>query len=358
MERIKAALSNPRAWRIGIIILAFAFAFAVAIALAIIGSVRSLQSSDPWLEVAKAGLQLGVIVLVGGAATYGFKFLESERDAKARKLESERNDDARKRESERNAQARELESARNAQARRDEYLLGVIRNLVESYNRTKSVRRTLRAYGFRKPEEPRPDAQRFTAEQVDAYRKQMAVLVEAQLRLEEISREIRAQPQVFKHSEALEVLIHTGESYVNKVIGDWEARGVDVVVGADAGSTTDLFDHLQKFLGSPSAKVGGIRVLSKPVEEIQRLIQGQFLDANGTRVPCYKLPIDLEDQGESRKIKNMIENQFEKDPDVIAYDTKLQQGQIVASVYLNPELDPEGEKAAIGKFRFGHPAPK
>ena len=51
-------------------------------------------------------------------------------------------------------------------------------------------------------------------------------------------------------------------------------------------------------------------------------------------------------------VKKMIENQFEKDPDVIAYDTKRQQGQIVASVYLDPELDLECEKAAICKFRL------
>jgi hypothetical protein len=248
MKRIKAALADRHVRRIGII-LAFAFAFSVAVALTIIGSIRSSpQRSDPWLEVAKAGLQLGVIVLVGGAVTYGFKFLDSER---------------------------------NVRARRDEYLLGVIRNLVESYNRVKSVRRTLRAYGFLKPEAPRPDSHRFTVEQVDAYRKQMFVLVEAQLRLEEISREIKAQPQVFEHSEALKVLIHTGESYVNDVIGDWEDHGIDVVVGAHAGRTTDVFKHLQHFLGPSRAGVGGIKVLSEPVGEIQRLIQGQFL---GSRI--------------------------------------------------------------------------
>ena len=250
MGRIRAAMSDRSVRRISIIL---AFAFAVAVALTIIGSILSSpQLSDPWLEVAKAGLQLGVIVLVGGAVTYGFKFLESERDA---------------------------------QARRDEYLLGMIRNLVESYNQIKSVRRTLRAYGFLKPEVPRPDAHRFTAEQVDAYRKQMFVLMEAQLRLEEISREIKAQPQVFEHSEALKVLIHSGESYVNEVIGDWEDHGVDVVVGAHAGRTTDVFKHLQNFLGSSSAEVGGIKTLSEPVGEIQRLIQGQFLGAEDTHVP-------------------------------------------------------------------------
>ena len=346
MGRIKTALGHIRAAlsdrSVRLISIILAFAFAVAVALTIIGSILSSpQLSDPWLEVAKAGLQLGVIVLVGGAVTYGFKFLESERDARARRLESERD-----------ARARQLESERDAQARRDEYLLGVIRNLVESYNRIKSVRRTLRAYGFLKPKAPRPDAHRFTAEQVDAYRKQMFVLMEAQLRLEEISREISAQPQVFEHSEALEVLIHSGESYVNEIIGDWEDHGVDVVIGAHAERTTDVFKHLQNFLGSSSAEVGGIKTLSEPVGEIQRLIQGQFLGAEDTHVPFHKLRIDLEDQGESSKVRKMIGDQFEKDPDVIAYDTKRQQGQIVASVYLDPELDLEREKAAICKFRL------
>jgi hypothetical protein len=310
LGRIKDALSDRRVQRIGIILV---FAFAVAVALTIVGLVLSSQRSDLWLEVAKAGLQLGVIVLVGGAVTYGFNFLESERAT---------------------------------DVHHDEYRLGVIRNLIESYNRIKSARRTLRAYGFRKPQVPRPNAQQFTAEQVDAYRKQMLVLVEAQLKLEEISREIKAQPQVFKHSKALEVLIHTGESYVNKVIEEWEKCGVDVVTGAHAGHTTDVFDHLQNFLGDPGAQVGGIKTISKPIEEIQRLIQGQFLGANGTDVPFYRQHVDLGDQGEPSKLKEM----FDKDPAVIAYDTKRQQGQIVARVYLDPKLDCERKNAAICKF--------
>jgi hypothetical protein len=234
-------------------------------------------------------------------------------------------------------------------------LLGVLRNLVESYNRIKSVRRTLRAYGFLKPEVPRPDSRQFTAEQVDAYREQMFVLMEAQLRLEEISREIKAQPQVFEHAEALEVLIRTGESYVNKVIGDWERHGIDVVVGAYAGHTTDAFERLQSFLGHSRAEVGGIKVLSEPVGEIQRLIQGQFLGAKDIRARFYKRLVDLKDQEKSSTNRKMLEKQFENDPNFIAWDTKQQQGQLLVCVYIDPDLDREREKAAIAILP-GHPA--
>jgi hypothetical protein len=53
----------------------------------------------------------------------------------------------------------------------------------------------------------------------------------------------------------------------------------------------------------------------------------------------------------------MIEKQLEKDPNVIAYDTKQLKGQIFISVYIDPDLDLERETATICILP-GHPVAK
>jgi hypothetical protein len=94
-------------------------------------------------EIAKAGAQLAILSVIGGAFAAALKYLESTREER-RRLNG--------------------------------YRLSVLRSLTISYNRIKAVRRTLRAFGF-DAGNPRP----LTVEQVTEFHVQMKSLNEAQL---------------------------------------------------------------------------------------------------------------------------------------------------------------------------------
>ncbi len=244
----------------------------IAVGLAAVGFLEETKRSDFWLEVGKAGIQLGVIVIAGGAVTFGFKLLESQRADRAKGLEAERA-----------ALASEQELERAERRRRDEYLLDVLRQLIEAYHEVKAVRRTLCAYGFCKPgsDDGRPAGwDELAADRVEQFRLQMSSLVKAQLELEQIERTFTESDEqnerTFSDADTVKDLIHKAQSYVNRIIDDWEARGVEVVVGADARVTTDTFPRLQGILGAAGGE-GGIKNLSEQITRSQRLIQVQLL---------------------------------------------------------------------------------
>jgi len=197
--------------------------------------------------MAKGGIQLFVVVVVGTAVAYAFRREESERDHRRRL---------------------------------DEYRRGVLLELVEAYNRIKEVRRTLRAYGFRSPRSDTQSADTLSADQSNEFQTQMRVLAKAQLSLEKIRREIGAQPQIFRThgDDRIECLIRKAGDYVNKVVDDWEKSGVTIVAGADAHllDDKDNFKNLQAFLDR--ARHGQFeQEVSDPVECVERLIQDRLL---------------------------------------------------------------------------------
>ena len=225
-----------------LIIMGFVFASVFASALVLIGWLMApARRSDLWLEVAKAGAQLFVVVLIGGGIAATYKYLETEREDRRRV---------------------------------DEYIRSVRRELLEAYNRIKAVRRTLRAYGFRSPE-----SGVLTAEQVAEFEAQVHLLVEAQLSLEKIARETKSDTQVFgSHGGRIYHFIHKAESYVNQVVRDWEKHPLAIVVGGFAHPATTQMTHLQAFLDS--ATIGFKANVSEPVEEVERLIGGQLLGSS------------------------------------------------------------------------------
>jgi len=97
---------------------------------------------DLLVEMAKGGIQLFVVVVVGTAVAYAFRREESERDHRRRL---------------------------------DEYRRGVLLELVEAYNRIKEVRRTLRAYGFRSPRSDTQSADTLSADQSNEFQTQMPI---------------------------------------------------------------------------------------------------------------------------------------------------------------------------------------
>src|SRR4051812_48391791 len=116
-------------------------------------AVAPVEDAQIWLELVKGSVELVVVVALGGVVTFAFKRWEVGRAG--RRLE-------------------------------DDYRLGVLRELVDAYHRTKSVRRTLHASGFVRP----PRTHVLTAEQVREFQAQMRLLDDAQLAMEMVAREI------------------------------------------------------------------------------------------------------------------------------------------------------------------------
>ena len=102
-----------------LVLATFLVAALCAVALIVIGGTFSSgHSNDLWFELAKGGVQLLTIVILGGAVAAAFRSLDARRDDRRRL---------------------------------DEYRAAFVHELLDAYRRIKAVRRSLRASGLRSP---------------------------------------------------------------------------------------------------------------------------------------------------------------------------------------------------------------
>ena len=101
----------------------------------------------------------------------------------------------------------------------------------------------------------------------------MDVLVDAQLTLERLARDVDVQRALFKPYEtSIESRLDKAETYVNEVIKDWEKSGSRIKEGASR-AVTDNLDNLQGFLGAAKGDTGMKHDVSEQLAEAARLIQ-------------------------------------------------------------------------------------
>jgi hypothetical protein len=106
---------------------------ALAVGVVVFGA--KMAHHDPiGTEIAKAGMQLAIVTIIGGSITWILRHVERLRE-----------------------EHRSL----------NEYRLNVLQEVTTSYNQIKAVRRTLRAFGFTAPNTP------LTHDQVMEFRAQM-----------------------------------------------------------------------------------------------------------------------------------------------------------------------------------------
>jgi hypothetical protein len=224
-----------------LVVATFSLAGLCAVAFIVIGATSSTgDSGDLWFELAKGGIQLLTVVILGGAVAAAFRSLDARRDDRRRL---------------------------------DEFRAGFVHELLDAYRRIKAVRRSLRASGMRAP-----TGGSVSPEQSADFRTQMEVLVDAQLTLEELARDVRTQTQLFgPDGDRIGSLIRTSEKHINHAIGDWEKHGNSVRPGADLAEAVGPLEHLQAFLASAS-KGGFKENVSEPIVEAARLIQSLRLD--------------------------------------------------------------------------------
>jgi hypothetical protein len=210
---------------------------------------KPVLGDDIGLEIVKAGLQLGVIGGLGGGVTF---FLG--------KFESDRRE-----------QNRVDEKNRREQNRVDEYKLEILREVIASYNKIKSVRRILRAFGFKSAQ-----ATTLTPVQITEFVAQMRILNEAQLSLERINLEIKAQTNVFRGSTKIRECLDTVEQYINHVVQDWEKHGEFVWSSASSERFNSLqLQHLDEFLAESERSFS--KCAGRPLATLVKTISSELL---------------------------------------------------------------------------------
>jgi hypothetical protein len=143
--------------------------------------------------------------------------------------------------------------------------------VVLAYNRTKAIRRSLRAAGFG------PNARGALAdEQLHHLDVQLLALSDTQLDLERLKREARARGDIFRKPEPVTEALRELEKYVNNVIKEWE-RGRPSL---SAGMGIDFLETWPAFRGylANEGEGGSFDVPAGRIDAIEAWIWPALLD--------------------------------------------------------------------------------
>jgi hypothetical protein len=199
-----------------------AVVIAGAIAMVLLAAAMAPQRQhDIWVEIAKSGAQVVVLVLATGVVA---------------------------------AMLRDRDALREERRRQQERLLAFLDQVETTYGQVRTARRFLRTYGFDSTAQ-----MVLSAEQTTGFRTQLALLNEAQLTFEVQSRVVAALPGLWGARRAS----LTGElammsDYLRAVIREWETDPTVVVVGGDA-SAIQGWPAFKRFVGYDEAAVGSFQ---------------------------------------------------------------------------------------------------
>jgi hypothetical protein len=175
------------------------------------------RAADIWTEIAKACIQLVVVVGLGGIVGVVLRSIDERRD-------------------ERRA--------------RDERRFAIFQELVDAYHRIKLVRRQLRTVGLRAP-----GPERLRSEQLQALREGMTTIIEAELTFEQIYRGLDTRSVFDKNDD---IRKHLGRllDYTSGLVGEWEKYGGAFWKDTQTRRVADM-PKLQAFLGPAKADFTG-----------------------------------------------------------------------------------------------------
>jgi hypothetical protein len=174
------------------------------------------------LELAKAVLQILVVVVLGTMATLltgEFSRLraqqDKEREAKESQAEKERDEERRRAEKERDEERRRAENL-------DELRKDLLRRLHQAYSDFKRTKRLLRAQATTPSYYGAPNLEaKVNLEQYDQH---LQVLNDIQLDLEHMAKEAEANYMAFAHSQEIADGIRLMEKRLNKVVKEYESK--------------------------------------------------------------------------------------------------------------------------------------
>jgi hypothetical protein len=209
------------------------------------------RHEDLWIDVGGAGLQVGVVAVLGTILSLIVGWLDHRRQGERKDLEDRRERAERK-----------LERDRQEQRRRDEFRLRIFNDLVAGYNQVKAIRRNLRGLGLRRP------PGELNAPQAEGLRTQMSELSEAQLSFEALWRELKTNAAAFADPDSIRPHIKTVEEYLHAIVKEWEKAGGAIWAGASGERVKDLA-RLQAFIGEKT----DFEAASTPMRKVQRLVR-------------------------------------------------------------------------------------
>ena len=270
-------------WLIGVIA-------AVGLATAGLGSWLAWVSNDEWydalwLEVAKAGVQVVAVGVLGGALAAAWHSITAERE---RRLVSEAKE----------ADERRADAAKEAERRteRNAKIRGELADLIVLYNDVKAIRRTLRSLGLdvklyvdverregltKEQAEAEAQTQReqfkkaisLTEEQARGFHEQMRILNTLQLGYESKVRQF-AQADLLgeKDTATVRKQLEDIESYLNHVLALWTKHGWAIREGTRLDVVSDGLSALYR---QAQFKPG----IKQPMRKITRLINKHLFGA-------------------------------------------------------------------------------
>jgi hypothetical protein len=233
-----------------------------------------------WLEVAKAGVWVVAVGVLGGALSSIWQRVTADREAEAAEATKEHDRELALREKERDRELAEEGKARDRELERKEKIREELASLVEMYNAVKSVRRTLRSLGFdRRFPSPREDSGQagdvLTAEQARGFHAQMLVLNGLQLDFESKAKLFGQAGILGDDAKQVVQLLGHVEGYLNDILRIWEMGGWTIRQGTHLAVVSDGLIRL--FRVRASFRPG----IANPLHEITQLMNKQlFGEAN------------------------------------------------------------------------------
>jgi hypothetical protein len=173
---------------------------------------------------------------------------------------------------------RRRDARRAIEQRRVDFLRDFLRDVVLAYNRTKAIRRSLRAGGFG------PSARGALTEALLHHLDvQLLALSDTQLDLERLKREARARGDIFQKPEPVTEALRELEQYVNSVIKEWE-RGRPSL---SAGMGIDSLETWPAFRGylANEGEGGSFDIPAGRIDAIEAWIWPALLDQGGLDSP-------------------------------------------------------------------------
>jgi hypothetical protein len=240
-------LGTSREFRWLVTALAFLFIGSVVILLLFL---REAQVNTIRFEIAKALLQFGVIAVIG--AVVSLLMFEYQRVREVLDKERELN-------------------RKNFEYRED-LLKSILVRAMDAYSAVKKARRLLRARAIVKGGAP-PEI--LLAGPYDVY---LEMINDAQLKLENLARDIETSAPAFTAPEALEKNVWAMESYLGKLLKEYETSR-RMFEGETPSLALTALPLLEEFTG-PSGDSRFKEEVVRPYHEVQRGIRADLLHPN------------------------------------------------------------------------------
>jgi hypothetical protein len=238
---------------------------ALGLAVIVVGAWRAHLTHDTWfdglwLDVAKAGVQLVAVGVLGGALAAVWRNITVQREMNDREIAEQRE-----------LKAKEAAEEREREIERNDKIRAELISLVALYNSVKSIRRVLRSLGMdlkTYPEGERDNAMRrgLTSEQAEGFHAQMQILSKLQLDFESKAKQFGQTN--FLDDDTDQVVKNLGriENHLNHILWLWEQRGWTIREGTSLGQVSDGLVRLFRVGDHMRPEV------TEPLREITRLI--------------------------------------------------------------------------------------